>query len=494
VATTPDEQAAPAGPPRLPAPARVFGTLSLGIFTFSFIANVNGVPAMSEYGLASIGFYALALIGLLGPTALVASELGSAWPRTGGIYVWAREAFGPRIGFLVIWLEWSNFVIAFPALMTTLAVQATYGFDKDLGDDKLFVVAVILVATTLLTALALRGVKLQRNLTGFAVITGTLLPALTLVVLAIIYLAQGKHVQIDFDAAGLVPDIGNVGTLVFASSAFLMFAGIEIAAVHAGDVRNPGRTIPRSNLIAATLCILLFVPLTLAIAMIVPKKEINVVTGLMVAFDYFFDAFSIGWMVPVFGILLVVGLSASLVQILGGPARGLMIAARDGNLPPSMQRENARGMPTVILMCQAVMNGMLAFLFALTPSIQDAWWALLIAQTQLTLILYVILFFTAIRLRKLRPDQPRPFRIPGGKAGLYAVTGVGIVCCSAVICLGFIPPDELDISAPGYVAAMAAAVGFVIALPFIIGRFRKPSWTASPPEPLPGEPEPEPIA
>lgn len=480
-------------PPRLPAPARVFGTLSLGIFTFSFIANVNGVPAMAEYGLASIGFYVLAVIGLLVPTALVASELGSTWPRTGGIYVWAREAFGPRIGFLVIWLEWANFVIAFPALMTTLAVQATYGFDKDLGNDKGFVIAVILVATTLLTTLALRGVKLQRNLTGFAVVTGTLLPAATLMVLAVIYLVQGKHVQIDFDAAGLVPDIGSIGTLVFASSAFLMFAGIEISAVHAGDVRNPGRTIPRSNLIAATLCMLLFIPLTIAIAMVVPKSELNVVSGLMQAYDYFFDAFSIGWLVPVFGILLVLGLAASLVQILGGPARGLMIAARDGNLPPSMQRENAFGMPTVIILCQAVVNGMLAFLFALTPSIQDAWWALLIAQTQLTLILYVILFFTAIRLRKLYPDRPRPFRIPGGKAGLYGVTGVGIVCCSMVICLGFIPPDELDISLPGYVAAMAGAVGFVIALPFIIGRFRRPSWGADPPAPLPGEPEPEPV-
>jgi glutamate:GABA antiporter len=469
----------PAAPAKAVSGARVFGTLSLGIFTFSFIANVNGVPALAEYGLASVAFYALAVIGLLAPTALVASELGAAWPRTGGIYVWAREAFGPRIGFLVIWLEWSNYVIAFPALMTTLAVEATYGFDKGLGDDRGLVVAVILVATTVTTGLALRGVRLQRNLTAFAVVTGTLLPALALMVLAVVYLGEGRDVQIDLTAAGLVPDFGNVETLVFASTAFLMFAGIEISSVHGGDVRDPGRTVPRANAIAATLCLLLFIPVTLAIAIVVPKKELNVVSGLMEAFDRFLDSFDLGWLVPVFGLLLVVGLGASLVQILGGPARGLMIAARDGHLPPAMQRSNARGMPTTILAAQAIVNVALALLFVLMPSIQDAWWALLIAQTQLTLILYVILFATAIKLRRSRPEVARPFRIPGGLPGLYAVCAVGTVCCSAVVALGFIPPEELDVSLPGYVAAMIGAVGGVIALPFVIGAFRKPNWLSA---------------
>jgi glutamate:GABA antiporter len=469
----------PAVAPQAASGAGVFGTLSLGVFTFSFIANVNGVPALAEYGLASVAFYALAVVGLLAPTALVSSELGAAWPRTGGIYVWAREAFGPRTGFLVIWLEWANYVIAFPALMTTLAVEATYGFDRGLGDDRGFVVAVILFATTVTTALALRGVRLQRNLTAFAVVSGTLLPALALMVLAVVYLGDGRDSQIAFTATGLVPDVGNAGTLVFASTAFLMFAGIEISAIHGGDVRDPGRTIPRANAIAATLCLLLFIPVTLAIAIVVPKKELDVVSGLMQAFDHFLESFDLGWLVPVFGVLLVVGLAASLVQILGGPARGLMIAARDGHLPPAMQRANARGMPTTILVAQAVVNAALALLFVLMPSIQDAWWALLVAQTQLTLILYVILFATAIKLRRSRGEVARPFRVPGGLRGLYAVCGVGAVCCSLVVALGFIPPEELDISLPGYVAAMVGAVGGVIAMPFLIAAFRRPEWVAA---------------
>jgi amino acid transporter len=360
--------------------------------------------------------------------------------------------------------------------MTTLAVEATYGFDQGLGDDRGFVVAVIVAATTVTTWLALLGVRLQRNLTAFAVVTGTLLPALALMTLAVVYVAEGRGSQIDFTAAGLVPDIGNVGTAVFASTAFLMFAGIEISAVHGGDVRDPGRTVPRANAIAATLCLLLFIPVTLAIAIVVPHNELNVVSGLMEAFDRFLAAFDLGWLVPVFGLLLVIGLGASLVQILGGPARGLMIAARDGHLPPSMQRANPRGMPTTILVAQGVVNVALALLFVLMPSIQDAWWALLIAQTQLTLILYVILFATAVRLRRSHPEVARPFRIPGGMTGLYAVCGVGTVCCSLVVALGFIPPDELHVSVPGYVAGMVAAVGGVIALPFVIGAFRRRNW------------------
>jgi amino acid transporter len=138
-----------------------------------------------------------------------------------------------------------------------------------------------------------------------------------------------------------------------------------------------------------------------------------------------------------------------------------------------MQRSNARGMPTTILVAQAAVNVVLALLFVLMPSIEDAWWALLVAQTQLTLILYVILFATAIRLRRRAAGVPRPFRVPA----LPVVCAVGTVCCSAVVALGFIPPTELDVSVPGYVAGMVAAVGGVIALPFVIGRFRRPGWT-----------------
>jgi hypothetical protein len=109
------------------------------------------------------------------------------------------------------------------------------------------------------------------------------------------------------------------------------------------------------------------------------------------------------------------------------------------------------------------------------------WWALLIAQTQLTLILYVILFATAIRLCRSHGEVARPFRIPGGLPGLYAVCGVGTVCCSLVVALGFVPPEELHVSVPGYVAGMIAAVGGVIALPFVIGMFRRPGWLTTPP-------------
>jgi hypothetical protein len=64
------------------------------------------------------------------------------------------------------------------------------------------------------------------------------------------------------------------------------------------------------------------------------------------------------------------------------------------------------------------------------------------------------------------------------RSRVFGTPSLGVF--TLVVVLGLIPPEELHVRAPGYVAGMVAAVGGVIALPFVIRMFRRPGWLTTP--------------
>jgi glutamate:GABA antiporter len=109
--------------------------------------------------------------------------------------VWTREAFGESWGFLVIWLEWASFVVAWPGIMGTITLQAAFVVDPGLQNNSLFLAAVVIAVTWLAALLALRGLRVAKALTWYAVIAGVVVPTLIVVGLAIAWLIDGRPVR-----------------------------------------------------------------------------------------------------------------------------------------------------------------------------------------------------------------------------------------------------------------------------------------------------------
>ena len=466
---------------RPPAGPKVFGTLGLAILTFSFLANVNTTPELATFGLGSIVLFVLAIGLFLGPTAMASSEMGAGWPRTGGIYVWTRLAFGEAAGFVVIWLEWASFVIAWPSIMGTITLQALYAADPSLSANAAFLFFVVVVITWLAAGMAVRGMKLTKGFAFYSVAIGTVIPALMLIFFAAMYLRQGHAPAMEISASALIPDF-NFQNIAFISGALLMFSGIEVAAIHAGDVNNPGRTMPRANLIAVAACFLLFAPLTLAISIVVPSGQINIVAGLVQSADVIFTTMGAAWLTPVFTFMVVTGLMAALVQIVNGPSRGLLVAGRQGgNLPRWLQKENGRNMPVAIIVAQAALSSVLAAGYLCLGSVQNAWFMFALVQTNMILIMYCFMFAAVIRLRFARPDVERPYRIPGRWVGLFVVTGAGLLVCVTGLLISLFPTEEATgMSTPVYVTLLVLITGVFVASPFIFWIFKKPSWVTDP--------------
>jgi amino acid transporter len=163
---------------------------------------------------------------------------------------------------------------------------------------------------------------------------------------------------------------------------------------------------------------------------------------------------------------------------LDGPSEGLLRIGREqGYLPPYFQRVNARGIEIHILSAQAVVITLIALLYALIPTVSSAYWVFTALATQVYLIMYVLMFIAAVRLRGVQPDHPRGYRAPA--LHLLCVLGG----CSSVVAflIGFVSPSQLGHTSP-LVYAVGIAVGILVLgvlPPLLLHSFRKPAWKAN---------------
>src|SRR6185437_14865497 len=104
------------------------------------------LPIGAVYGFSLVFFYLVAALVFFIPTILVTAELATAWPNTGGAYIWVREAFGPHCGFMVIWLQWIYNVVWYPTILAFIGATLAYLFDPALANNKYFLIAVVLIS------------------------------------------------------------------------------------------------------------------------------------------------------------------------------------------------------------------------------------------------------------------------------------------------------------------------------------------------------------
>lgn len=463
------------------------GTLKMGVFTLaminvSAIVSLRGLPAESTYGLSSAFYYIFAAVFFLIPVSLVAAELTTGWPQKGGVFRWVGEAFGTRLGFLAIWLQWIESTIWFPTVLTFAAVSIAFmgpnqSWDEAVSANNFYVLAMVLLVYWVATLLNCRGMSMSGAITKWGTLIGTVIPAALLVVMGLIYWGSGNQIDIAMAPGDFFPDLTNFNNMVLAASIFLFYAGMEMSAVHVKDVENPGRNYPKAIFMASVITVAIFVLGTLAIGFIIPESQINLVQSLLVAFDKFFAYFDMPWLGPVMAVCLAFGVLAQVVAWVGGPSKGLLQVGCAGYLPPLMQKTNKHGVQVGILMIQGAVVTLLSIFFVVLPSVQTAYQIISQLTIILYLIMYLLMFSAGIYLRYREPDTPRSFRIPGGKFGMWLVGGLGLLGSLIAFVFSFVPPSQIPVGSPAvYVGILVAGVVIFAGIPFLIYALRRPEW------------------
>jgi glutamate:GABA antiporter len=452
------------------------------MMTLGSVGYLGSAPTLSVFGLASVFLYILPAFVFLLPVSLVAAELASGWP--GGVYNWVREGISAPMGLVAVWCEFAQTIFYYPALLASVGSTIGYVVDPSLASNGVYNAAIIIVLFWGGVLLSSRGNRLIARLSSTGTIVGTLIPGAILVGLGVAYLVQGNTSAAPMTSHNLLPAWSGLASIVLIVNSFFTYAGIEVNAVHVDELQNPGREYPKSIFLAMMLVLAVYIGPTLAISWVVPPHQISFTVGVMQAFDRLLGHYGVTFALPLVAIVLVVGALAGMMSWLDGPSEGLLRIGREqGYLPPYFQKVNRQGIEIRILSGQAVVITVIALLYAFIPNVSHAYWIFAAMATQVYMIMYVLMFIAAMRLRRTQPRHARGYRAPA----LGVLCLLGIASSATALIFGFVPPSQFGPSNPLMYAALILAGVLAIGVlpPLLIDRLRKPGWKADAVKPAP---------
>jgi basic amino acid/polyamine antiporter, APA family len=330
--------------------------------------------------------------------ALCFGALAARRPEAGGPYVYLQEAYGPRVAFLFGWL---SMLVTDPGITAALAVGvARYvGYLVPLSDGAAGAVAV--ASIWLLAAVNIRGVAFSSGvIRGLAVLKLGVLGFLVLWGLGMGHGAWSNFVPFFEQRPGSEPLIGAlVGGMI---AAFFSLGGWWDVSKIAGEVRDPGRTVPRALLVGVLLVTLVYVLICLVFLYLVPAEQIGSHEAFAALAGEALFGRSGGVILSSIVIVTVLG---SLAAVLMAMPRVYFAMARDGLFFPTVAALHRRYQtPARAILIQAVLSSLLA-----VTGTFDEILAYFIVPTVIFLALTVATCF--VFRRKTRPDD-EPLKIP----------------------------------------------------------------------------------
>lgn len=422
--------------------------LSLTILIIASIDNMRNLPAAAMFGSSLIFFFLISALVFLIPTSLVSAELSAAFPEKGGVCQWVHLAFGRKWAMAAIWLQWINTMVWYPTMLSFIAGTFAYLIDPELSQNKMYLVSVILTVFWGLTFVNMKGLHVSSLINNIFCVIGTMLPMGLLIILGALWFLNGHPLQIHLSPENLIPPLSNTTSWASLVAIMASFVGMELSGVHVNDIINPQKNFPKAMFLA---CIFIFGTMvlgSLSIAFVLPTKEINLIAGIMQLFSNFFEAFGLEALTPVLTLLIVVGSTGTMINWLISPAKGLLHAAEFGFLPPIFSKVNKNGVASNILIAQGVLVSLLCTLFLFDTSVNGFYWFLTALSTELYMVMYLLMFSTALKLHYQYRNRPNSFKIPGGAIGIWTTCLLGLTGCVATIAVTFLPPDTIDIGSP----------------------------------------------
>jgi glutamate:GABA antiporter len=423
--------------------AQKISVAALVLLITGAIDSIRNLPTTALFGSQLIFFFMLSALIFLIPVALIAAELSSTWSdEEGGIYSWVRHAFGETMAFFTIWLQWVNTMVWYPTILLFIAGTFAYLIHPSLATHKGYLISITLGVFWFLTFLGLKGLHASAKFAGLCAIAGMIIPMGLLIFLAFLWLIQGHPILIQFDWNNLLPHWHESQAWASLTAMVTSFLGMELAAVHVLHVNNPQKNFPRAMFFSVLLILTTMIFGSLAVAFVLPQKEMSLLQGVMQTFETYFEAYHLKKCLPIVIVMLLLGSLGSMVNWIISPAKGLLMAAHHGFLPQWLCQKNEKGVASRVLLLQAILVTLLCGGYILLPTVNGIYWLFTSLSTELYLMMYLMMFVAAIRLKKKYANLKRPFAVPGGKFGYYLTCALGLLGCVISFIVGFFPPES----------------------------------------------------
>ena len=353
--------------------------------------------------------------------ALTLAELGAMLPESGGQYVFARRAFGDYAGFMIGWSDWIS------TCASLAAVTISVGDYSDvlwlaLGGHSVAIAVTLVVGLALIQARGIRAGDLTQQVTS-------LIKTLVLVGLALVcFFAPGGG---EVPAATGAP---ATFTLAFAPLVLALqgviytYDGWNGMLYFSGEVKNPGRDIPRAMAGGVLAVIAIYLLLNLAFLHVLPLgrmagEELVAATAAREIFGENGD--------KVVRAVLIVSLTSAANAILLMGSRLPYGLSRDGLVWRGLSGVNPGGTPlaslglTVLVTAAMLLTGTFDQILALAAFF--------------FVVNYIMSFLSVLALRRKEPDTPRPYRAFG-----YPGVTLLLLLCSVGFLVSAVLGDRLN--------------------------------------------------
>lgn len=229
-------------------------------------------------GRAHVVLWLLAILLFFIPQALVVAHLNRLMPLEGGLYEWARLAFGDRVGFLVAWNMWLNTTVQVSQIALVATTYISYAFGPTgewIASNQLLLVGASVALIAGMMVVARLGLSVGKWVSNIGSIFTVIILA---VLIAMPFFRHAPGTDVHYHPLPLVfPALSVFSLSVFSKMTFGALSGFEIVAVFAGESRDPGRNLARSILFTAPLIALLYILGTSAILAFVSPDAIDVI-------------------------------------------------------------------------------------------------------------------------------------------------------------------------------------------------------------------------
>ncbi|XP_009355626.2 probable polyamine transporter At1g31830 isoform X2 [Pyrus x bretschneideri] len=346
--------------------------------------------------LALLGFLVFAIIWSV-PEALITAEMGTMFPENGGYVVWVSSALGPYWGFQQGWVKWLSGVIdnaLYPVLFLDYLKSAIPALESGLPRT-----IAVLVLTAMLTYMNYRGM----TIVGWA---ATLLGVFSL--LPFIFMGFIAIPELN-PSNWFVVNLETVNWTMYLNTLFWNLNYWDSISTLAGEVENPGTTLPKSLFYALILVVVGYIfPLLIGTGAVPVERELW-------SDGYFADiAKMLGgvwlrtWVLSASALsnmgMFVAEMSSDSFQLLGMAERGM--------LPSIFAKRSRYGTPLTGILFSASGVILLSFL-----SFQE----IVAAENYLYCFGMIMEFIAFVKLRMKHPAASRPFKIPVGTVGAILI-------------------------------------------------------------------------
>ncbi len=389
----------------------VFSLVAAGAYGIEEMIPASG-PGLTLVMLIALPF----LWGL--PFGLVASELGSVRPQEGGYYKWVQEALGEFWGFQAGW--WRTISVYIDNTLYVILAGGYIASQWNLNSYQEFAVkaAIILI----FTYINIRGVK------DVGLIT-TILSALVIAAFAIVAIAGFLNWEtnpfVPFTSHGEILGVTGISFaewVMFIGAGLAigmwMYSGYESMSTLAGELKNP-QVIPKATLITIPLIMAVYILPTMAGLASIDSWADWGTTAESVGYSDVVTTFW-GAGTGIFFVVIAVLAQCSIYNTyIASGSRGFFALADDHLAPPVLVKvDKKHGVPYVAVISVAIVNLILCNFAFTTVVIVDVF--LLISS-------YILVYISAMVLRKRIPGQEYKFKIPGGYPFLVLLCIVPIV-------------------------------------------------------------------